>query len=767
MPIAFTTRLTTTTGMFAFAFVAVTGVAQGQCEAQWQLGMGVPGVAGVSDEWGTVRTLQVWDDGSGEALYVGGCRFRCAGDHAATSVVQWNGREFTELGAGIDGWVFALAEYQGDLIAAGRINSVGGLVGPEIARWDGEQWHALGDGVNCSIPYCDKAVFDLVEFEDDLVVGGGFTLAGNAPALNIARWDGAAWHPIGAGFNGHVSAVTVYNGELIAAGGFTSSGGLTRNRIARWDGTAWQALGGGMNLLVNCLTVFEGDLIAGGYFTSAGSQLARGVARWDGQAWHAMGNQINAQVEELAVHQGKLIAVGSLNLWPSQQPLWHVAEWNGTTWSAVGDGTNYDATAVGSFGNDLIVGGSFSMAGNTPVSNLARWDGREWNQFGPATGTNDDVRALEVHAGDLIAAGDFTMIESVPANGIARFDGVQWHPLGSGVLGTHVPGWVGCVTDWHGDLIAGGRFHFAGDEPAGSVARWDGSAWHAMGSGVSGYVYAFEKYHGDLIAAGNSFDPGNVARWTGTTWESLVGSMEGSVYDLTIYRGELIAVGNFYEIEGEEINCMARWDGSAWRPFTRPFGSGHIDAAVVFQGQLIVSGCVSWPGGSFECQTARWDEPTQSWIALDSPFDIHAEDIKVIGGTLFATERNVWYAPGQLPAGVAAWNGSEWRMVGGGMDMSVYAVERFQGQLFAGGMFIIAGGEVSAYLARAPATAASPADIDCDGSVDLNDLSAVIANWGPCAAPCPPRCATDIAPIGAGDCQVNLADLLLVIANWR
>lgn len=58
-----------------------------------------------------------------------------------------------------------------------------------------------------------------------------------------------------------------------------------------------------------------------------------------------------------------------------------------------------------------------------------------------------------------------------------------------------------------------------------------------------------------------------------------------------------------------------------------------------------------------------------------------------------------------------------------------------------------------------------PADINHDASVNVTDLLAIVTNWGGCPAPCPPRCAADIAP-AAGDCNVNVSDLLAVITAW-
>jgi hypothetical protein len=55
-------------------------------------------------------------------------------------------------------------------------------------------------------------------------------------------------------------------------------------------------------------------------------------------------------------------------------------------------------------------------------------------------------------------------------------------------------------------------------------------------------------------------------------------------------------------------------------------------------------------------------------------------------------------------------------------------------------------------------------DVDESGSVNVDDLIAVILDWGVCAA-CPPSCESDIAPFG-GDCNVNVDDLIEVILSW-
>jgi len=96
-------------------------------------------------------------------------------------------------------------------------------------------------------------VFALVVYNGDLIAAGRFTSAGGVAANSIARWDGATWRPLGTGMSGQLDfncilSLSVYNGELIAAGRFTGLGGApSTGGIGRWDGTTWRSLGSGLS----------------------------------------------------------------------------------------------------------------------------------------------------------------------------------------------------------------------------------------------------------------------------------------------------------------------------------------------------------------------------------------------------------------------------------------------------------------------------------------------------------------------------------------
>ena len=98
---------------------------------------------------------------------------------------------------GVGGYVYTMFVYQGALIVGGGFNAAGGIEARNIARWDGTHWTSLGTGL-------DGGVYALGSYGGDLIAGGYFS-------RGIARWDGSAWLPLGSGLNGQASSLSVYN----------------------------------------------------------------------------------------------------------------------------------------------------------------------------------------------------------------------------------------------------------------------------------------------------------------------------------------------------------------------------------------------------------------------------------------------------------------------------------------------------------------------------------------------------------------------------
>lgn len=209
---------------------------------------------------GGVKSLAWFDAGSSPRLYAGGT-FTAAGGTPATGIAAWDGAAWTvPAGAlsgpplsGLGAWQVNDLEVFDDgsgaaLYVAGSFTSAGGVAATGIARWNGASWTAVGGGVAGNFYGQLRGVYALEVFDDGrgdaLYAFGAFSLAGGIPAQGIARWDGSAWEPLGAGITSlhpaytfDLQAVDLGAGpQLFACGRFTIAGGIPSVNIASWRG---------------------------------------------------------------------------------------------------------------------------------------------------------------------------------------------------------------------------------------------------------------------------------------------------------------------------------------------------------------------------------------------------------------------------------------------------------------------------------------------------------------------------------------------------
>ncbi|MBL8752034.1 MAG: hypothetical protein JNK15_01930, partial [Planctomycetes bacterium] len=274
-----------------------------------------------------------------------------SGQVSTNQVARWNGSAWSDLGGAMDNNVSALvAMPNGDIVAGGSFTTVGGVAMRGIARWDGAAWSGLGSGLG-TLPaggVAGVAALALLP-GGDLIAAGSFSSIGGVPAINIARWNGTVWAPLGTGIgsvgllglNGGVLDLAVApNGDVIATGGFTTAGGVIANNIARWNGTSWSALGSGLGFISGSRVVAmpNGDIIASGPFAIAGGVAVNWIARWDGTTWSGLGAGLNSsQTALLAMPDGSLL-VGVGFIVGGFPPLDTVLRWDGSTWSALPNG---------------------------------------------------------------------------------------------------------------------------------------------------------------------------------------------------------------------------------------------------------------------------------------------------------------------------------------------------------------------------------------------------------------------------------------------
>jgi hypothetical protein len=185
--------------------------------------------------------------------------------------------------------------------------------------------------------------------------------------------------------------------------------------------------------------------------------------------------------------------------------------------------------------------------------------------------------------------------------------------------------------------------------------------------------------------------------------------------------------------------------------------------------QLIVGGSFTSAGDQAALCIARWNG--RSFLPLDAGLNGPVSALKSVqdgsGSPPSLYAGGNFNASADLPlSAIARWDGASWNALGSGAGWphGVATFEIFEQdglpQLFTGGGFLSMGGHSDAAISSwALCALASPADINHDGHVNVDDLLLVILAWGPCPSTCP----ADINHDGT----VNVDDLLLVITQWR
>jgi hypothetical protein len=129
-----------------------------------------------------------------------------------------------------------------------------------------------------------------------------------------------------------------------------------------------------------------------------------------------------------------------------------------------------------------------------------------------------------------------------------------------------------------------------------------------------------------------------------------------------------------------------------------------VDALAVSGSGLYAGGYFTMAGGSAATHIAKWNG--SSWSALGSGVGGGVSVLAASGSDLYA---GGWFTTwsGSAVNRIAKWNGSSWSALGSGVGDGysygddVHALAVSGSDLYAGGNFTVAGGKVSAYVAKA------------------------------------------------------------------
>ncbi len=451
---------------------------------------------------------------SGSTIYAGGdftgiCNnAACGTPTTANHVAQFSAGSWTAVGNGVDNSITAVAAIGPTVYAGGFIAGIctNAACNPKtsvtrIAQFNAGSWTPIG--ANNSVD--GNGIQTLAVNGSDIYVAGFFKVAGPVPANRVAKWDGTNWSAVGNGLNGLVLSLVWSSGTLYAGGQFTGvcndaacSSTTTANRVAQFSGGSWSAVGNGLNEQVNTLAVAGMTLYAGGDFTGICNNAACGatttvnhVAQFAAGSWSTVGNGLNNTVRTLLVSGVTLYAGGTFDgicnnaACGTPTPANRVAQFSAGSWSTVGNGFDSNVNTLAASATTLYAGGGFTGICNdaacgapTPGNHVAQipLGGGSWAQVG--NGLDNVVSALVFSGTTLYAGGAFTGIcnnaacgSTTSANRVAQFDGVNWTTFGTGLNGQAL-----AIAVAGSDFYAGGQFFStAGCHPSINFAHFNGT----------------------------------------------------------------------------------------------------------------------------------------------------------------------------------------------------------------------------------------------------------------------------------------------------
>ncbi len=684
--------------------------AQAQCGGRW-IGPG-PSELGAN---GGVDAVTVWDpDGPGplgQHLVASGL-FTAINGTPVAGLGIWNGDEWTTLGGGVTGRIYAFATLpDGRLVVGGDITAAGGMPVGRVAAWDGERWEDLGGGI---VGQRVKALLTL--HDGTLVAGGVFTSAGGVPTRNVARWNGEDWAELTGGINGPVYALAqLPNGQVAAGGAFTLAGTTPANSIALWTGSSWLPLGLGVQPgsggfvsppgVVTLLALPDGSLIVGGQFQRAGGMDLRGNARWTGTEWTSLG----ISPYGVYLYDTALLPNGDMLVVAEQG---YFGRYDGQTWSSLANFSfRGEKTTLAVYEDGrVVVGGGFRQftEGSRRSLNLVVMDAETVGWSPPSGPISGNVNgAVPLPDGRLIVTGQWISGGGIQTGGIGIVDAqgvIEPLEVNTPVTYEHA------TTMANGQLFATRRTDGRSAPEITQLVERNGDVWQTLGTNVLDvWVREASEWDPDLDGpldpvwlvdgsfrfTGEEYSSGWGASWNGTTWSRPTFPMNGS-RRIVLRDGRLLSYGGY--------GPMEIWDPAdgVWNAVGPNFSASYVNVQIATEdGGFVVGGRWFRSDGVDLGAVAAW-HPVTGWRSLGSLMAGRVDAMTILrDGRLAATGQLV--PPGPIPAmNNAIWDGESWSPMGEDRTQTwMDAIfELPNGDIMVAGTFSIAGNPYTEKLAR-------------------------------------------------------------------
>lgn len=343
----------------------------------------------------------------------------------------------------------------------------------------GQEWTSLNGGV-------DNKVIDLFTYHPDtLLLLGKFSKSVDETILNgVATWDGQnlgalAGMDLSEDWEGEASNAIYFQDELYFVLSGYHEGGYGIERLAKYDGQ------GVSDPLPHVCKIYslgqqEETLVIGGLQTGYGGML---LYQWDTMSldsldWNdqgQLGYGGGVRIDAIEVYQEKLYVAGNIL---DGVPMGSVFSYNDGEIEGLDGGVQGlfpHVYVLGTYNDQLILGGSFSQQSGNPTNNIISWDGFGFNALGDL-GANSSIHAIKVYGGYLYVAGYFTEIDGLPCK-VARWDGESWEVFSNSTFGFTEDGINSTILDieiFHDQLFVSGNFKYVDGVQVNNIVKYVG-----------------------------------------------------------------------------------------------------------------------------------------------------------------------------------------------------------------------------------------------------------------------------------------------------